>query len=242
MRHHRDHRPSRVHQPECRRLTRSCLRDLPAYLDLAIVSVDEWAGDTSGAQLRPFQETVPSSFSAKPTSTHGVLRRELDHLKAEDRTLYVAIAAGHFRRDGRPRADAVVTAPGVVLSFLSGDRRYEYVADRLRTQHENLRAIALTLEHLRAVDRYGLTGNRQQYDGFAAIEAPRASAPQGFSSVASVREWLLDLAGLEPSSGARNALLIRRAKRDTHPDHGGDTIAFQRVLDAEKYLKQNGAL
>lgn len=215
----------------------SFITDLPMYLDLAIVSADEWAGE-----LRPFPNTTRSGFTAKATSTHQVLRRELDHLVAKDRTLYVGIRADLFRRDGRPRADAVVAAPGLVLTFESKGRRYEYVADQFFTQHENLRAIALTLDHLRAVDRYGLTGNRQQYEGFAAIEAARSMPASGFTSVAATREWLLDLVGLEPSSGARNALVLRRAKRDAHPDHGGDTATFQRVLDAEKYLEQQGAL
>jgi hypothetical protein len=216
----------------------SFLTEFPAYLDLAIVSADHWDGT-----LRPFAEATRSGFSAKPGSTHQVLRRELDHLGATDRTLYVAISDDQFRRDGRPRADARITSHGVVLTFESNGQRYEYAADQFITQHENVRAIALTLEHLRAVDRYGLTGNRQQYAGFLAIESATPMPATAFRSVDDARQWLINIAGTEGvAEGARNIFILRRAKRISHPDQGGDPDAFQRVLDAEKYLEQNGAL
>ena len=207
------------------------LFDLPGYLDLAVVSADVWGG-----RLRPLQDTKRSAFKAKPSATYQLLHAELKHLGAEERTLYVAVSEADFRRDGRPRAGARILAPGVVLEFTSNGRRFEYVADKFLTQHENIRAIALTLEHLRAVDRYGLTDERQQYAGFLALEGA-TPMPAGFISYEEARRYLLDVA---PGSYDTDATLLRFAKRKAHPDTGGDADTFQRVALAEQYLKQNG--
>lgn len=211
------------------------ITDLPLYLDTAILPIGRWHGEP----LRPFSATSSSKFSAADSSTFRTLQRELDHLDAEDRVLYVCVPAEQFRRDGRPARNATVTAPGVVLEFTADGQTFEYVADRFRSQMENLRAIALTLEHLRAVDRYGLTGDRQQYRGFLAIEAPAAA--DGFTTAHGALEWLNDRFG-EPGTVHTARELIRRAQRAAHPDRGGDAATFQRVAASEATLREAGML
>jgi hypothetical protein len=214
------------------------LLDLPQYLDVAVVSADHWHGE-----LRPYSQTRQSQFKASATATHHLLRRELDELDATDRTLYVQVAAEQFRRDGRPRLNATVLGPGVVLTFVSDGRTYEYVGDSFSSQQENLRAIALTLENLRAVARYGCTGERQQYAGFLALESS-AIATEAFSSTAAAIEFLTGVTGGD-GKGGTNARLVRLAKFRTHPDTSAgdrDPGDYNRVLAAESYLTKNGAI
>lgn len=211
------------------------LSDLPAYLDMAIMPIARF----SGAAPRPFAQTVRSPFRAADASTFRLLQKELDHLVATDRALFVCVDETQFRRDGRPSKNAVITSPGVVLEFTSRGQTFAYVADRFSSQMENLRAIALTLEHLRAVDRYGLTGDRQQYTGFLAIEA--APSPSRFEDALDAKLFLARVTGI-PYMDRPLRDLIRLAWRRTHPDTGGDTDTFQRVSLAESVLREAGEL
>lgn len=97
----------------------------------------------------------------------------------------------------------------------------------------NLRAIALGLEHLRALDRYGIAGRGEQYAGWRAIEA---AAPVGFDSADAALRWLADLT--QSHRGTDPVVLLRRASKDHHPDAGGDPEIYGRVDAARQLLKK----
>src|SRR5690606_7972875 len=134
----------------------------------------------------------------------------------------IAIPAGRFRLDGRPYADARPEHPGIILTLQSKHGALSYPCDTYTTWQDNLRAIALALEALRKVDRYGVTKRGEQYRGFLAIEA--TAAPAGFVGVDDAWMWLLRLTGgdatVRTPETARGVL--RAAQRRAHPDHGGD--------------------
>ncbi|KQR39203.1 hypothetical protein [Microbacterium sp. Leaf159] len=84
----------------------------------------------------------------------------------------------------------------------------------------------------------------QQYRGFFAIEA--TAAPAGFASADDALRYLGEFTGLELAEmkliGGASSRALRRAQRDTHPDHGGDAASFQRVSLAEAKLRKAGVL
>ena len=191
-----------------------------------------------------------SPFSASLGSTLQILDREIWHLTAtraqrESAELLIAVPAGDmWRLDGRPRVAARADHPGVIFSLESRHGHLSYPCDRFTTWQDNLRAIALALEALRKVDRYGVTKRGEQYRGFLAIEA--TAAPAGFADIDEALSFLgkftsLGLAEMKVVSGAP-ARALRRAQRDTHPDHGGDAAEFQRVTLAEAKLREAGLL
>lgn len=158
------------------------------------------------------------TFKAALTDTYNLLERELRHLKARD----VIIAAGFreqdIRLDGWPRSNAQRPAfPGVELSFdVPGQPvRLVYATDVCELWEHNLRSIALGLEALRAVDRFGITRRGEQYAGFRALPSGRGDP--------------------DPERGRE---LIRRhggiaaALKATHPDHGGSADDFADVQAA----------
>jgi hypothetical protein len=102
-------------------------------------------------------------FRASYGKTLDLLERELAHLGAKTVILQVALQRADIRLDGRPRSGAKAAHPGVVMTFQSKHGPLSYPCDRFDAWEDNIRAIALSLEHLRAVDRYGVTGNGQQY-------------------------------------------------------------------------------
>src|SRR5690606_5164123 len=82
-----------------------------------------------------------------------------------------------IRLDGLPRANARPGHQGVVLAFDSKYGPLKYATDTFDRWQDNLRAIALGLESLRRVDRYGITKRGEQYTGWRQLPAGGESEP-----------------------------------------------------------------
>lgn len=203
------------------------MNDWPS--ELTIGSLREWPGPMTAKRKR-------SQFGSPLVTTLSQLRSELRLVGATNVELLIAVEPGQFRLDGRPRAGAKVQHPGIVLAFDTVLGRLSYPCDTFTAWEDNLRAVTLALEALRKVDRYGVTKRGEQYRGFLAIEQTTSSGDP--------LSWLLAFIGGDvtrrddPDSVAG---VIRAAKRKAHPDTGGDAEMFQRVLDAERALRDNGA-
>lgn len=96
----------------------------------------------------------------------------------------------------------------------------------------NVRAIALGLKALRAVDRYGITETGEQYSGFGALPAAT-----GIDSKARAKEVLFGAAGEPSPSSLTTEQVYRRALRRSHPDvETGSREAFDKVQAAARLL------
>ncbi|AWN03563.1 hypothetical protein PBI_HYPERION_48 [Microbacterium phage Hyperion] len=204
---------------------------------LTVGPIREWPG----AHTRS-RRSAPFRYGGKPvklTTTLSELDTELRAVAAKDAELLVAIDPAKFRRDGRPYSNAIADHPGVILSFeIPKLGRVSYPCDTFTTWEDNLRAVVLSLEALRKVDRYGTTQHREQYRGFLAIEA--TAAPAGFVNVDEALEWLALIADVSRLGEPRS--ILRLAQRAAHPDQGGDPATFQRVSLAEAVLRKAGLL
>lgn len=200
------------------------------------------------ARVRPLSDwdglrTKPSMrrqrpFSAEWRVTLATLFKELDYLKARDIVIEAGFAEHHLRLDGWPRANAPQPRdPACRLSF---DSRYGpliYQSDSCDHWQDNVRSIALGLEALRAVDRYGVTKRGQQYQGWAAIGGATVSAPpeQPLGNPWQVIRELAQQTDRDPQDGGRSIML---AKRYSHPDHVGGS--HEKWLLLERALRQLG--
>jgi hypothetical protein len=194
-----------------------------------------------------------SPFSAKYHNTIALLKKELAHIDARNVVVQVALSHSDIRRDGLPRADARRPEhPGVILSFekwipngrfneqrqpLGNYRPFSMPCDAFTDWISNLRAIALSLEALRRVDRYGVTQSGEQYTGWAQL-------PQGALS-----EREKALAFLVEHGGGNDAILglddpemlkkaYRVAAKKLHPDNGGSHELFIQLQNAVKILER----
>lgn len=167
--------------------------------NLRMRPISMWPGERTPEHARKH-----SPFSSSLTDTLSLLSRELVALSATDVWFEVAVAPEMFRLDGRPRAHARAEHPGVVVSFtsLALKKDLRYSTDRFRSWQDNLRALALGLEALRKVERYGIANRGEQYAGWAQL-------PEGGPSAGRGRE----LIGFHGS--------VRDALRATHPDTSG---------------------
>lgn len=190
-----------------------------------------------------------ASFSAPWRSTLELLTREISHLEragGPGSVLQIAVQERDLRiSDGMPKAHAKMAHPGVIVSIESEHGPMSLPCDTFTDWHDNLRAIALTLEALRKIDRYGVTRTGQQYTGFQQLGAAPAEVPL---DVAAATE-LLRTHGTATTAEASDrtdtgtvAQLYRRAAANTHPDRGGNRDDFARVQAAADVLRKAGLL
>lgn len=185
-----------------------------------------------------------SPFSATWSATMSDLHRELRHLGGGTRypesVLQIALREQDFRKtDGMPRANSIPEHPGVILNVETGKGPMSMPCDKFDRWQDNLRAITLSLEALRRIDRYGTTPGDEQYRGWLAIEQ-RAE----FDSAKAAIKLLADLAEMPPPSSEDGiAAAYKAARRKTHPDrNGGDQSLWDSAERAATYLRAAGFL
>lgn len=105
----------------------------------------------------------------------SLLESELAKLGAKEIVIQAQFEAKDIRNDGWPRSSARPKGPAVVLSFQSKHGPLSYPCDSYDAWEDNLYAIALALEALRAVDRYGVTKRAEQYKGWAQLPPAKPS-------------------------------------------------------------------
>jgi len=163
----------------------------------------------------PTKRRARSPFSATWSATLALLAREVRQLGARGPVaLQIAVGEEDIRLDGQIRAAARPSHPGVIVSFESRHGSLVYATDVFDRWQDNVRAIALGLEALRRVDRYGIARSGEQYAGWkqlAAGDSPRAVYDRG--------------AELVHRHGSVHAAL-----KATHPDHGGTADELRAVV------------
>lgn len=198
--------------------------------------------------LGPWVEAVTalrspeSRFRAAWANTLELLDRETDMLGARIVVLQMDVTEGDIRRDGMLRANARVNFPGVRVAFDSKHGPLTYATDEYDSWKANIRAIALALESLRAVDRYGVTKRGEQYTGWKAL--PTAGAPLSKMSADDAAELLVSCsesgASTERVIGdpATRGRVYKAAARRWHPDvEGGSAEMFRRLTEARDLLE-----
>lgn len=198
-------------------------------LQITFRPIDRWPNGLAS-------ERRNSPFGVSYGDTLELLDRELFHLGAREAVLMLALGESDIRRDGMPRAQARPAHPGVILAFDSIHGPLKYATDTFRDWQSNLRAIALGLESLRRVDRYGITKRGEQYTGWKAL--PGSTEPVMSTEMAA--RVLAGAGGASPADvlSTRSAAqaAYRIAARAAHPDTGGSTEAFQRLNEAKRII------
>ncbi len=176
-------------------------------------------------------------------SNHKKSRYEVSFLHARSEVLDslrmlhatdVVISSGiPTRHDGLPYATYNEPRdPGVAVYWEQDDKPQVMACDQWRTARENLRAIGLALEALRALQRSGASQVFERaFSGFAALPA------------STERPWR-EVLGFNGTIATRDAIEVafRLAARDRHPDGGGSHEAMTELNRArEQALKELGA-
>lgn len=208
-------------------------------VEIEPVLLSKWPEkDTEDRRSAPFRATW--------FKTKELLQAELERVYARDVELKTMHTYDQRRSDGWPRADRQPPHPGVILTFEKyigynpETSQSEYVAlrfpcDTFRLWEDNVRAVALALEALRKVDRYGITTG-SQYSGYKALPAadlgvngltPELAAQfiadsADMGNVPSVAKSILDTPAFADS-------VYRAAAKNLHPDKGGNADDFAKL-------------
>lgn len=190
-----------------------------------------------GVTFRPYEGTpppagdIPSPFDAGWGSTVETLARELRALDAHTIVVELALGENDLRLDGLPRANASLSSDAVRISFESKWGPLLYETNEFRGRYyrslsgwqANVRAIALGMEALRKVDRYGVSKRGEQYRGWRQL--PTSTDPADAIVTPEQARAVLDQYGG-----------VLAAVKATHPDHGGDETEFRKVMRAREIL------
>lgn len=208
-------------------------------MDIQYGSIEQWPGELRTTRVRaPFKR---STF----TSTLKLLDRELRMISANGILCQLAISLMDLTRDGQIRANASPKHPGVILSFRKPVQRpgremirvpLNFPCDRFTHWQDNLRAIAIALEDLRRIDRYGVTQNGQQYFGFKSLPPPGPT----HEKIETVEDAARFVANGNADTVIKSADAWRQAYREraakAHPDAGGLPDDWERLQAAKTLL------
>jgi len=186
-----------------------------------------------------FQPRIRAPFSTGWAATTWKLEHELELLDVALVVIEITGPKIEIRRDGWFSARSVLDPP-VVVSFEVPDvGPLQYRSGRYDTAPANVKAVALTLERLRAVERYGCAPSAEQYSGWAAL--PSTTSTDRDKRLA---RGLLALA-LTPALGSGGVVpdtdqgKYKAALRAVHPDTasaGDNEYKLDDVLEAGRTL------
>lgn len=194
----------------------------------------DWSGPST-----PGGGRVVARFKATYPATLELLFREVAQLGGKHLVIQADLRERDIRTDGLPRANARYGEhPGVVITFDSAFGPLRYASDTFTDWQDNLRAVALALEALRAVDRYGVSKRGEQYTGWKALPA---GGQVTFPSADAALRWMAeqdDADALPEYAGT----IYRNLARRFHPDAGGDPDDWDRLDAARTLLATAGVL
>jgi hypothetical protein len=205
--------------------------------------VTAWPGPPT-----PERERRSANFKLGWQDTIGDLKRELYYLEADQIVVELETDERAIRRDGLPRDDIRTNGPGVIVSFQTPIGPLRYPCDTYTRWQDNLRAIALALEALRAVDRYGVTKRGEQYTGWKALPAstgPTMTTDAAAKFVAHHAGYAGEAASLQNAvdgildSPRFFARAYRLAAMRLHPDQGGSHEDFHTLQTAKQVLDKH---
>ena len=165
-----------------------------------------------------------SKFQVSQDQAQRGMLHQLSLMKATNVVISTNVP---IRRDGLPYTrHAAIHDVGVAVYFTRQSRTMCIPCDRWWTIAENMRAIELTVEALRGLDRWGA---KQMVDaafaGFAALPAPR-------------KPWeILDVP--EDASEDDIKAAHRWAARLVHPDRGGDDAQMAEINRARDEMLES---
>lgn len=196
--------------------------------------------------VRPISDRTPftgrhrdSPFRSSWTDTEQLLIREAGAIQGRNLVVEVDVAESQIRLDGRLYARAQAATPAVRVALESKHGPLTYATDRFWTWQDNVRAIALGLEALRKVDRYGIAERGEQYAGWKALPASRAmpashmtAADEAWSIIGSYQPLPIATFRVEACTDEIRAA-YRRALAANHPDRrDGDRTLWDKVEQA----------
>ena len=215
-------------------------------MEIKIIPITKWIGKKNSSPRT-------SQFRATYKDTMKILKFELE--KADiygDAQLQIFIRSADMRLDGNLRANVKPYEQGVKLVFQRRGEKFfnekeqrwkqrlktvSYPCDAFDNWQDNLRAIALSMEKLRSVERYGVFKYGDIMDRLA-LQAADGKATSADEAARIISEFSGESATEIVAYKIRFDDAYRAALKRVHPDNQetGSKENFLRVQDAKKVL------
>lgn len=170
------------------------------------------------------QSPERSRFGARSIDVAtNILRKEMGRMGVRDLVLSTNL---RLRNDGYPYSNqAQPRDQGVAVYFTYKKQPMCFACDRWDKIQDNIYAVAMTIDALRGIERWGSGEMVQQaFTGFTALPAPK-------------NPW--DILELGPNATEEEIdASFREKARFMHPDAGGSAQAFQELNEARRRAKE----
>lgn len=120
-----------------------------------------------------------SVFRTTIATATAQIQAELQRLGADPTSLVVSTNMP-IRKDGMPYSDGRIVGgdQGVAVYFRIGQKPFTLASDKWDRLADNLHAIALSIEAMRSLDRWGVSQMLERvFQGFQALPAPGQTLP-----------------------------------------------------------------
>lgn len=196
--------------------------------DYSVRPINGWPGSPTRNRRR-------STFKASYSDSEDLLGRELAQIRGKSVVLEIDIRPQDLRLDGTLRVSARPQGPRVILYAETKHGPLMMPCDTFTDWRDNVRAIALSLEALRKVDRYGCAMRGEQYRGWTAIPA---STGGGLPTIDAAWALLQKESGVdaETKEGTTARRLYILASKRAHPDVGGSDDRFSAIGKARDLI------
>lgn len=205
----------------------------PAHVEFEYKPIAEWTGGRG-----PEKHNDP--FRISNGQVQSDLACELAMIGVKKAMFQVDVADRDIRLDGKLRANASPRSGRVILTFEHPTQGpISMPCWKFRRLWANLRAISLTLNHLRGVDRYGVTQRGEQYSGWKQL--PSTSIVVGeFRTLDAAAQHIAQVVGEDDIEEAGLLILedirlfkdlFRIAAMNAHPDRQGGSEEVMRKLN-----------
>lgn len=180
----------------------------------------EWPAGYKRTEVRQFSRFERSKRGTMaPGAIRNSLLAELRRLGASDIIVSTNIPTtngGVFYAKFAQPSD-----PGVAVYFNYDGEPCVFVCDKWRTVTENVRAITLTIEAIRGMDRWGVSDMlKRVFTGFLALPAP----DDPFEVLKIKR----------PANRATIEQAFKSLAKEHHPDAGGTNEAMAKLTEARR--------
>lgn len=195
---------------------------------------------------------VRSARSSNPnwSKAFELLRYELHRIGAKDVVIEAGYKPHQVRADGWPYSNASPEHQQVRVSFKKGNVPISFFqgafSGSIGCVPYNVWLIGMTLQALRAVDRYGCTRAGEQYRGWSQL--PSSIQAAEWSNVEEAARWLIAQASplmMRPEAIIGNPenlrIAYRHAANRVHPDKGGGHELMSKVNRAKDFIEKGSA-
>lgn len=168
------------------------------------------------------------------------LRYELNRISAKDVVVEAGYKPSQVRADGWPYSNAKPDHGQIRVNYTRDGIPFSFFFGGWKEPEMNAYMIALTLERLRAVERYGCAQGGEQYSGWAKLPPGGGIQTAEWASIEDAMRFLSKTADGDVVSVLAKDLdmIYRQAARKAHPDAGGSNELMAKVNRARDFVER----